>query len=84
MPDPAVRLDCRHLVRRSTAAGDALHRCRLAATVGDPPACPEGCLFFEPRRVDDSGWVQAPSTPMSSTADLPPPPKPKKPRRRRT
>jgi hypothetical protein len=54
----AVRDDCRHYVRRSTAGGEAIERCRLEANESDPFACPEGCLFFEPRKVSDAGWHQ--------------------------
>ncbi len=25
-----------------------------------PFACPEGCLFYEPRNVSDAGWTIAP------------------------
>jgi hypothetical protein len=65
----AVREDCRHLLRRSTTPGDALLRCRIAANQENPFACPEDCLFFESRPVSGAGWTQAPSTPMSNTAD---------------
>ena len=58
----AVRDDCRHYVGRSTAGGERIERCRLGANLDDPFACPEGCLFFEPRKVADAGWqVQDPS-----------------------
>ena len=26
-----------------------------------PFACPEGCLFYEPRKVSDAGWTIAPT-----------------------
>ncbi len=53
----AVRDDCRHYVRRSTAGGDAIEQCKLGANEIDPVfACPEGCLFFEARRISDTGW----------------------------
>jgi len=51
-----VREDCRHYVGRSTAGGERIEMCRLAANEQDPFACPDGCLFFEPRRVSDAGW----------------------------
>jgi hypothetical protein len=54
----AVREDCRHYVKRSTAGGEAIERCRLDANENNPFACPEGCLFFEPRKVSDAGWQQ--------------------------
>ena len=52
----SVREDCRHYVRRSTAGGDAIEQCKLAVNEVDPFACPEGCLFFEPRSITDAGW----------------------------
>jgi hypothetical protein len=52
----AVRDDCRHYVRRSTAGGDRFEQCKLNANTSDPFACPDGCLFFEPRKVSDQGW----------------------------
>jgi len=52
----AVREDCRHYVRRSTAGGDAIEQCKLGANETDPFACPEGCLFYEPRRISDVGF----------------------------
>ncbi|MGH9183681.1 MAG: hypothetical protein ACRDZ9_07750 [Acidimicrobiales bacterium] len=41
---------------RSTVGGDAVQRCRLGANQEMPFACPEGCLFFEPRPITDAGW----------------------------
>ncbi|MHB8467761.1 MAG: hypothetical protein ACYDH6_08095 [Acidimicrobiales bacterium] len=53
----AVRDDCRHYVRRSTVGGDAIEQCKLAVNVSEPAfACPEGCLFYEPRTISDTGW----------------------------
>ncbi|HUF33896.1 MAG TPA: hypothetical protein VMN58_11890 [Acidimicrobiales bacterium] len=52
----AVRRDCRHYSTRSTTGGDVLQRCRLDANEEMPFACPEGCLFFEPRPITDAGW----------------------------
>lgn len=75
----AVRIDCRHYFRRSTPTGEATERCRLGVNEEPSFACPDGCLFFEERKVSGAGWAQAPSTPMSNTAhgllDLPPAPK---------
>jgi hypothetical protein len=51
-----VRDDCRHYVRRSTAGGDAIEQCKLGVNEADPFACPEGCLFFEPRKISDVGF----------------------------
>lgn len=51
-----VRKDCRHYSTRSTATGEVMQRCRLGANEEFPFACPEGCLFFEPRAITDTGW----------------------------
>lgn len=51
-----VREDCRHYSSRTTATGDIMQRCRLGVNEEMPFACPEGCLFFEPRKVSDTGW----------------------------
>lgn len=53
----AVYEDCRHYVKRSTAGGDAIEQCKLGANETDPVfACPNGCLFHEPRKITDVGW----------------------------
>jgi hypothetical protein len=52
----AVRQDCRHYSTRTTAAGEVIQRCRVEANEDTPFACPEGCLFFEPRSIADAGW----------------------------
>ena len=51
-----VREDCRHYSTRSTVGGDVLQRCRLGAAEEMPFACPQHCLFFEPRSITDAGW----------------------------
>ena len=51
-----MRRDCRHYSTRSTAGGDVVQRCRVDANLKAPFACPEGCLFFEPRSITDAGW----------------------------
>lgn len=50
-----VREDCRHYSTR-TARDDVLQRCRLGANEPAPFACPEGCLFFEPRSITGLNW----------------------------
>ena len=65
----AVRVDCRHYLARTINSGEVAQRCRVDAATHDPFACPDGCLFFEPRAVSAAGWTQAPQTPMSNTAD---------------
>jgi hypothetical protein len=54
----AVEETCRHYSSRSTPAGDVLQRCRLDANDDMPFACPEGCLFFEPRKISETGWLR--------------------------
>jgi hypothetical protein len=76
----AVREDCRHYLQRTTAGGDTMRRCRVDAAAGPPFACPEGCLFFEPRKLSTVGWAQETGQPLSNTslglAGLPPPRRP--------
>ncbi len=50
-----VRKDCRHYSTRSVG-GDVIQRCRVGAAEQTPFACPEFCLFFEPRSVSNAGW----------------------------
>ena len=52
----AVRQDCRHYSTRTTGTGDQVQRCRVDANEKAPFACPEFCLFFEPRSITDAGW----------------------------
>ncbi len=52
----AVRVDCRHYASRTAADGEVVQRCRLGVNEEAPFACPEGCLFFEPRHLSDAGW----------------------------
>jgi hypothetical protein len=51
-----VRKDCRHYSTRSTPNGDHVQRCRVEANDTAPFACPDGCLFFEPRSISNAGW----------------------------
>ena len=52
----AVREDCRHYSSRSLPGGDRQQRCKLDANEDTPFACPDDCVFFEPRSVSDTGW----------------------------
>jgi hypothetical protein len=52
----SAREDCRHYSTRTTPGGDVVQRCRVAANIDAPFACPESCLFFEPRSITDAGW----------------------------
>jgi hypothetical protein len=66
----AFRDDCRHYLARTIASGEVARNCRVGAAASETPfTCPEGCLFFEPRTVSGAGWAQAPTIPMSNTAD---------------
>ena len=53
-----IRKDCRHYSTRSTASGDHVQRCRVEAAETAPFACPDYCLFFEPRSISNAGWEQ--------------------------
>jgi hypothetical protein len=53
----AVRDDCRHYTLRTLATGDKLERCRLGVNEDPPFACPESCVFFEPRPPMSAGWT---------------------------
>ena len=53
----AVRDDCRHYSTRSLATGDRVEKYRLSVNDDPPFACPEGCLFFEPRAGMSVGWT---------------------------
>lgn len=52
----SVRRDCRHYSTRTVASGEVVQRCRLGVNEEAPFACPDGCLFFEPRSITDAGW----------------------------
>ncbi len=54
-----VNADCRHYVMQTTARGEKLERCKIGANQTLPFACPDGCLFYEPRRVSSAGWQVA-------------------------
>jgi hypothetical protein len=45
---------------QTTNAGEKLERCRVDANEQLPFACPEGCVFYEPRRVSNAGWQISP------------------------
>ena len=54
--DVAVNEDCRHYVMQTTRRGDKLERCKIGANEPLPFTCPEGCVFYEPRKVSSAGW----------------------------
>jgi hypothetical protein len=53
----AVNADCRHYVMQTTARDEKLERCRVSANQQIPFACPDGCVFYEPRSVSGAGWT---------------------------
>ncbi|MHB1987338.1 MAG: hypothetical protein ACYCSF_05060 [Acidimicrobiales bacterium] len=55
-----VNDDCRHYVRQTVRGTERLERCRLGANASLPFACPEGCVFYEPRRTSTAGWQVLP------------------------
>ena len=59
----AVRDDCRHYSTRTLPNGEHVERCRLDAAQQVPFACPDDCLFFEPRPLSDAGWTRPPTDP---------------------
>jgi hypothetical protein len=65
----AVNSDCRHYIMQTTARGDKLERCRVEANQALPFACPDGCVFYEPRKVSSAGW----HVPPPKTEEEPPP-----------
>lgn len=58
MEPVAVNDDCKHYVMISTPSGERVERCKLDAAETVPFACPEGCLFYEPRGIAKAGWQQ--------------------------
>lgn len=52
----AVRHDCRHYSTRTTTSGEVVQRCRVDMAEQAPFACPDDCIFFEPRSIADAGW----------------------------
>jgi hypothetical protein len=65
----AVKEDCRHYVMRTVRSGDRTERCRLTANETLPFACPDGCVFYEPRGTSSAGWqVRGPDRPKRGPA----------------
>ena len=58
----AVRTDCRHYSSRTVGTGETVQRCRVDAAEQAPFACPEGCIFFEPRPISGAGWSAPPGS----------------------
>ena len=73
--DVAVNDDCRHYVMQTTARGDKLERCTVGANEPLPFTCPDGCVFYEPRRCQLGRLAGAPrrGRPRRAPADAPPP-----------
>ena len=62
---------------QTTAREEKLEKCRMGANEPFPFACPEGCLFYEPRKVSGAGWTvrnpdDPPAEPRPVTASRPP------------
>jgi hypothetical protein len=56
----SVNVDCRHYVMQTIpGGGEKLERCKIGANEPLPFACPEGCVFYEPRTVSSAGWQVA-------------------------
>ena len=53
----AVRDDCRHYSSRTLASGDKRETCRLGVNEETALACPQDCLFHEPRGGMSVGWT---------------------------
>ena len=51
-----VNEDCRHYVMQTISSGEKLERCKVGANDPLPFACPDGCVFYEPRTVSSAGW----------------------------
>jgi hypothetical protein len=64
----AVRTDCRHYVMQTVRQSERIERCRLGANLQMPFACPEGCVFFEPRQTSSAGWkIERPEDPEAGS-----------------
>jgi hypothetical protein len=66
-----VNDDCRHYVMQTTPGGDRIERCKVDANEPLPFACPEGCLFYEPRTVSSAGWQVPVDDPRRDRPDRP-------------
>jgi hypothetical protein len=56
----SVKQDCRHYVMRSVRSDERTERCRLGAAELVPFACPDSCVFYEPRQIATGGWQVRP------------------------
>jgi len=61
-----VNEDCRHYIMQTTGRGEKLERCKVDANEPLPVTCPEGGVFYEPRRVSSAGW-QVPRDPRDGS-----------------
>ncbi len=41
---------------RTVTSSERVERCRVGANDPLPFACPQGCLFYEPRSTSSAGW----------------------------
>ncbi|MDA8276270.1 MAG: hypothetical protein M0029_13005 [Actinomycetota bacterium] len=51
---------CRHYIMQTTSRNEKLEKCRMGANEHLPFGCPDGCVFFEPRKVSGAGWTIRP------------------------
>ncbi|MGD1011501.1 MAG: hypothetical protein ABR925_03055 [Acidimicrobiales bacterium] len=56
----SVKEDCRHYLMQTVRAGERTERCRLGAAEMIPFACPDSCVFHEPRQIATGGWQVGP------------------------
>ena len=52
----AVNDDCRHYVMQTTRHPGEDRALHAEANEPLPFACPDGCVFYEPRNVSSAGW----------------------------
>jgi len=51
-----IQEQCKHLIARTMSNGERTLKCRLGVNEQVPFACPEGCVFFEPKTTSSAGW----------------------------
>jgi hypothetical protein len=52
----SVKEDCRHYIMQTVRSDERTERCRFGVAETVPFACPEGCIFYEPRKTATGGW----------------------------
>jgi len=51
-----IQEQCKHLIVRTVSNGERTLKCKLDVNEHMPFACPEGCVFFEPKTTSSAGW----------------------------